>query len=139
MTKAQSVVLFDGVCNFCNGTVRFIIERDPDARFGFAPLQSNVARELLAGHGYAAAVDPDTVLLVEDGKVYERSTAALRIARRLRGPTRLAYAFVVVPRFVRDAVYRLIARNRYRWFGKSEECMVPTPSVRSRFLAQSES
>jgi predicted DCC family thiol-disulfide oxidoreductase YuxK len=135
--ESKSIVLFDGVCNFCNGTVRFIIERDPDARFAFAPLQSEVGRELLAKNGYEAAIDPDTVLLVENGAVYERSTAALRIARHLRGPTKLLHAFVIVPRFLRDAVYRLIARNRYRWFGKSEQCIVPSPSVRSRFLAQS--
>jgi predicted DCC family thiol-disulfide oxidoreductase YuxK len=135
--ETKSVVLFDGVCNFCNGTVRFIIDRDPAARFAFAPLQSEVGRELLSKHGYAAAVDPDTVLLVEDGHVYDRSTAALRIARGLRGPTRLLSAFVIVPRFLRDAFYRLVAKNRYRWFGKSEQCMVPSPAVRSRFLAQS--
>lgn len=132
--EQRAIVLFDGVCNLCNGTVQFIIDRDPEGQFAFAPLQSRFARELLAAHGREAAIDPDTVLLVEDGVVYDRSTAALRIARRLRGPARLTYPLTIVPRGVRDAVYRVVARNRYRWFGKSEVCRVPTPEERGRFV-----
>jgi predicted DCC family thiol-disulfide oxidoreductase YuxK len=129
-----AVVLFDGVCNLCNGSVNFIIDRDPTARFRFAALQSSQATELLARLGQAPQPEPQSVLLVEDGRLYERSTAALRIARRLRGGWKLLYAFIVVPRPLRDAVYGFIARNRYRWFGKSEACRVPTPELRARFL-----
>lgn len=130
------VVLFDGVCNLCNGAVQFIVDRDPEGTFRFASLQSERAAALLGAHGLEAPEgDPDSVILIEDGRVHQSSGAALRIARHLRGPWKLFYAFVIVPRFLRDAVYRFIARNRYRWFGKSEQCRVPTPALRARFLA----
>jgi predicted DCC family thiol-disulfide oxidoreductase YuxK len=128
-----TVLLFDGVCNFCNGIVQFIIERDPHARIKFAPLQSDVAATLLAGHPDRANL-PDTVVLAEDGQFYVRSTAALRVARHLRFPWSLARIFMVVPRPVRDSVYDWIARHRYGWFGKRDTCMVPTPEVLDRFL-----
>ncbi len=131
---APAVVLFDGVCNLCNSTVHFIIARDPKAYFRFAPLQSASAAALLGDKAPGADVAPDSVMLVEDGKVYQASTAALRVARKLSGAWKLLYAFIVVPRFVRDPVYYLIARNRYRWFGKSDACWLPTPELRSRFL-----
>lgn len=135
-TATHPVVLFDGVCNLCNGAVQFIVDRDPAARFHFASLQSQRAAELLRAHGREPPEgDPESVLLLEDGRVYERSTAALRIARRLSGGWPLFYAFLIVPRFLRDAVYSLIARYRYRWFGKSEQCRVPTPELRARFLS----
>jgi predicted DCC family thiol-disulfide oxidoreductase YuxK len=127
------VVLFDGVCNFCNGSVRFIIERDPHARFQFAPLQSAAADRLIGAHVDRASL-PDSIVLLDDGRVHVRSSAALRIARQLRFPWPLAWIFIVVPRPIRDWVYNVIARHRYRWFGKRDECMVPTPDVRSRFL-----
>ena len=131
---AHPVVLFDGVCNLCNGSVQWIIARDPAAFFHFAPLQSDAARRLLAEVGRAAPVgDPETILLVEHGRVFERSTAALRIARRLRGPARWLAAFLIVPAPIRDACYRFIARHRYRWFGRREECRLPTPELSSRF------
>ena len=130
------VVLFDGVCNLCNRSVHFILDRDPTAQFRFASLQSAEGGALLTSLGHALpAGDPESVLLVEDGKVYERSTAALRIARKLKGPWKLAYAFIVVPRPLRDFVYKWIARNRYRWFGKSEDaCRLPTKALKARFL-----
>jgi predicted DCC family thiol-disulfide oxidoreductase YuxK len=134
-TKQEAaVVLFDGVCNLCNGAVNFIIDRDPSARFRFAALQSSQAAALLAPLGRVPEVEPTSFILVEDGHVYERSTAALRVARRLPGAWKLFYAFVVVPRPVRDVVYRFIARNRYRWFGKADACRMPTPELRARFL-----
>jgi predicted DCC family thiol-disulfide oxidoreductase YuxK len=129
-----AVVLFDGVCNLCNGAVNFIIDRDPSARFRFAALQSTQAAALLAPLGRVPEVEPQSFILVEDGRVYERSTAALRIARKLPGAWKLLYAFVVVPRPLRDVVYRFVARNRYRWFGKAEACRMPTPELRARFL-----
>ena len=129
----MAVVLFDGVCNLCNGSVRFIIERDPRARFQFAPLQSPVADRLIGARVDRASL-PDSIVLVDDGRLYVRSSAALRIARGLRFPWPLAWIFIVVPRPIRDWVYDLIARHRYAWFGRRDECMVPTPDVRSRFL-----
>jgi predicted DCC family thiol-disulfide oxidoreductase YuxK len=129
----KAIVLFDGECNFCNGTVQFILDRDPHAHFSFASLQSAAARELLASHGRDPA-DLDTVVLIEGDAISDRSTAALRIARRLRGPVRFLYAFVIVPRALRDLVYRAFAKHRYRLFGRSETCRVPTAAERARFV-----
>ena len=125
------MLLFDGVCTLCNGFVQFVIERDPAGRFQFAPLQSDAAARLL---GVAPPPLPDSLVLLEDGRLFTRSTAALRVARGLRFPWPLAYVFVAVPRPVRDCVYDAVARNRYRWFGRRDVCMVPTPELRSRFL-----
>ena len=136
MASDAPLILFDGVCNLCSASVNFVIDHDPEARFRFAALQSDAAVKTLAQHGVTLrSGDPDSFVLVEEGRVYERSTAALRVARNLGGAWRLLYAFIVVPAFVRDAVYKLVARNRYRWFGKSETCRVPTPELRARFLA----
>ncbi len=129
----DAVVLFDGVCNLCNGSVQFIIARDPGGRLRFAALESEAARRLLTECGVREAL-PDSVVLVEGGTVYTRSSAALRIARRLRFPWPMLYGLRIVPPVLRDAVYDFIARNRYRWFGKREVCMIPTPEFRSRFL-----
>lgn len=129
----QRIVLFDGVCNLCNASVLFVVDRDPGGLFAFAPLQSPEARQLLAERGYEGT-DLSTVLLVEGDRVYERSTAALRVARTLTGGWPLLYAFMVVPRPVRDAVYAWVARNRYRWFGREDACRIPTPELRARFL-----
>lgn len=126
-------MLFDGVCNVCNGAVQFVIARDPRARFHFAALQSDVAEAQLRRFGDSGFVS-ETIALIEGGRLYTRSTAALRIARGLRFPWPLAYALIAVPRPVRDVAYDLVARNRYRWFGKRETCMIPTPDLRDRFL-----
>ena len=133
--KAGPVVFFDGVCNLCNGAVQFILDRDKREQFRFAPLQSEAAERMLVGDLATDREALDSIIVVEDGKVYERSDAALRIARRLGAPWPAAYyLFILVPRFLRDAVYKFIARNRYRWFGRSEQCRVPTPELRARFL-----
>jgi len=136
--RGHAVVLFDGVCNLCNGSVLFVIDRDPTGYFRFAPLQSDEARRLLAARAGAgegvAGPDLSSVVLIEGGRVYTRSTAALRVARRLSGAWPLLYAFTAVPRVVRDAVYDWVARNRYRWFGREDACRVPTPDLRARFL-----
>jgi predicted DCC family thiol-disulfide oxidoreductase YuxK len=126
-----SVILFDGVCNLCNGFVQFVIVRDPDGRFQFGPLQSEAAQHLLAS---APPAPGESFVLIEDGRVFRRSTAALRILRHLRFPWPLSYAAILVPRPLRDAVYDVVARNRYRWFGRRDACMVPTPEVHKRFL-----
>lgn len=130
----SAIILFDGVCNFCNGSVNFIIERDEEKYFKFAPLQSEIGQKLLKENGIDSTVT-DSVVLIEDGKAYVRTTAALRIARKLRGAWRFFYGFIIVPAFVRDVFYKLFARNRYKMFGKQEACMMPTPEIRERFLA----
>lgn len=130
-------MLFDGDCNLCNGAVQFVLRRDPRAVFHFASLQSAVGRQLLASVG-AKATLPDSIVLVQDGALALKSTAALRIARGLRWPWPLFAVFFVVPRPLRDLLYDWIARNRYRWFGKRESCLVPTPALRARFLDQAE-
>ena len=129
----SGTILFDGVCNLCNGFVRFVVARDPEARFRFAALTSPAAAENLRQAGVTAPI-PDSMVLVEDGRVYFRSDAPLRISRRLRFPWPLLYGFIVVPRFIRDRVYDIIAARRYRWFGRRDVCMVPTPELRARFL-----
>jgi predicted DCC family thiol-disulfide oxidoreductase YuxK len=131
--QLSPVILFDGVCNVCNGFVQFVIARDPGARFQFAALQSDSARRLLARVDGLGQV-PDSVVLVDRGRVYTRSSAALRIARGLPFPWSLARALIVVPRPLRDWVYDRVARHRYRWFGRKDVCMVPTPDLRARFL-----
>lgn len=132
-TDNHAVVLFDGVCNLCNGAVNFIIDRDPAGYFRFAPLQSDVAATYLDDTDGPDA-DLSTIVLVEDGQTYVRSTAALRIARRLTGAWPLLFLAIVVPRPLRDAVYNWVAHNRYDWFGTRDECRLPTPGLRDRFL-----
>jgi predicted DCC family thiol-disulfide oxidoreductase YuxK len=133
MEEATRIVLFDGVCNFCNGSVNFIIARDPRGEFSFAAIQSETGGRLMREAGMDPA-ECDSVILIEDGNAYVRSDAALRIARRLGAPWSAAYALTVLPRALRDLVYRLVAENRYRFFGRRDECMLPTPEVRGRFL-----
>jgi predicted DCC family thiol-disulfide oxidoreductase YuxK len=133
MPTANPIVLFDGVCNLCNGSVQFIIRHDREGRFRFASLQSPVGQDLQARFG----MDPrqlDSVILVEGDRWFKESDAALRIARGMNGAWKALSVFRVIPRPLRDAVYRLIARNRYRWFGKQETCWLPTPELRGRFL-----
>jgi predicted DCC family thiol-disulfide oxidoreductase YuxK len=126
-------VLFDGVCNLCNGAVRFIAANDPERRFAFLPLQSPRGRQLL-GERAGDVREPDSIVLLADGRRYERSDAALRIALELREPWPLAFAAILLPRAVRDGIYRWIARNRYRWFGRNDTCALPPPGLRERFL-----
>jgi predicted DCC family thiol-disulfide oxidoreductase YuxK len=130
----SATILFDGVCNFCNGSVNFIIDRDPEGYFKFAPLQSEIGQKLLAENGVDKSVT-DSVVLIEDGKAYTHTTAALRISRKLSGYWSYFYGFIVVPSFFRDVIYRLFAKYRYKMFGKQEACMLPSPEVRARFLA----
>ncbi|MBT2682738.1 thiol-disulfide oxidoreductase DCC family protein [Bacillus sp. ISL-37] len=126
------VILFDGVCNFCDASVQFILNRDPNETFHFASLQSEAGQELL--EKYHVRDDVDSMILIENDKVYYKSGAALRISRHLRGAWKLLYVFMVVPAPIRNIVYDLIARNRYKWFGQKESCMLPPPNVRKRFL-----
>lgn len=132
MESAHPVVLFDGVCNLCNGAVNFLIDHDPKAHLRFAALQSDAGQALLGERGLTN--DLDTFVLVEGTRVSERSSAALRVVRYLRWYWQPLRVFWVVPRPLRDAVYGWVARNRYRWFGKKDACRMPTPALKSRFL-----
>lgn len=132
MTNSGPIVLFDGVCNFCDAAVNLIISQDKAAVFRFAALQSDAGRELVAK--YEIPADVDSVILIDEGKAFLHSDAAIRIAQKL-GSGKLLTIFAVLPRFIRDWFYRLFAKYRYRLFGKKDACMMPTPEIRARFLA----
>lgn len=127
------LILFDGVCNLCNGAVNFVIDHDPHARFTFGALQSPEAEPILNRYGLSPG-HLDSLVLIEDGVLYQKSDAALRVARRLTGAWPLLSAFLAVPTPLRDVVYDWIASNRYDWFGKRAQCRVPTPDLQERFL-----
>lgn len=127
------ILLFDGVCNLCSGAVRFVIRHDPGGRFRFAALQSEAGRRLLVQHGLPADA-LDTFVLIDGARCFTRSDAAIELARRLGGAWRGLALLRLVPRPIRDAAYGVVVRNRYRWFGRSESCMVPTPELARRFL-----
>jgi predicted DCC family thiol-disulfide oxidoreductase YuxK len=131
--SGRSIIFFDGVCNLCNGSVQFVLKHDKAQHFYFATLQSDFARKVFHDKLYLVEA-PASILLVEGGKVYVESTAALKICRRLNGLWPLLYGFVIVPPFIRDRVYRLISNNRYKWFGKMESCMLPQAGWKERFL-----
>jgi predicted DCC family thiol-disulfide oxidoreductase YuxK len=128
----NQVILFDGVCNLCSGSVQFILKRDKEKKFMFASLQSNYGQALLKQLGLPTDTF-NSFVLYEDGKIFTRSTAALKMFAQLKG-WGWVKIFWVVPKFIRDAVYNLVAKNRYRWFGKKEECWVPTSELKARFL-----
>jgi predicted DCC family thiol-disulfide oxidoreductase YuxK len=130
---APSLVLFDGVCNLCNASVQFLLRQDTAEKFLFASLQSNTGQKILAQYGLDGAAI-QSVVLIHHGKAYTKSSAALRLAWILGGAWSLAYVFIIVPKFLRDAVYDVVARNRYRWFGKSDTCWLPTAALKARFL-----
>ena len=136
MAHHRPIILFDGICNLCNSAIQWVIARDKEGRFDFATLQSDAARrelEGVMGRDEIVAL-PDSIVLVDSDGVHTRSAAALRIARALGFPWVLLGVAVVVPRPIRDAVYDWIARNRYRWFGRRDTCMTPTPDLTARFL-----
>ncbi|MCJ9427866.1 DCC1-like thiol-disulfide oxidoreductase family protein [Kordiimonas sp. A6E486] len=135
MTKAEDaapLMLYDGVCNLCNGMVRFILKRDRRALFRFASVQSDYAAQALMRFG--KVWEGDTFYLILDGRLYDRSSAALRILARLSFPWPMMAVFLIVPKPLRDWVYGLVAKNRYRLFGRTETCQMPDKSVRDRFL-----
>ncbi|MCG8340939.1 MAG: thiol-disulfide oxidoreductase DCC family protein [Cytophagales bacterium] len=130
----KNIILFDGVCNLCNGAVQFIIKRDPKGIFQFAPLQAEIAQKMLRQRNTTPS-KYDSMLLIQDDKVYTKSTAALKIAQQLIGIWRLLYVFIIVPRSLRDIVYDFIAANRYRFFGRSNQCMIPSKAIKARFIS----
>lgn len=130
--EEKPIILFDGVCNFCNGTVQFIIKHDPIGYFRFAALQSQIGEKIQLT--YPNIENIDSVILIENGLVRTESSAALNIAKKLKGWPRLFYLFIILPPPIRDYFYKLFAKNRYKLFGKSETCMIPTKEIRDRFL-----
>jgi predicted DCC family thiol-disulfide oxidoreductase YuxK len=133
MDTDKKIVLFDGVCNLCTGSVQFILKRDKKQQFLFGSLQGPYGQQVLAKHqmqGY----NLNSFMLLEGEQLYMKSTAALRMLKHLGGGWKLLYGFIIVPRFIRDAVYTLIAKNRYKWFGKKETCWLPKPEWKERFL-----
>lgn len=129
----SGIILFDGVCNFCNSSVNFIMDRDDSSYFKFGALQSDEGQILLKKH-HQSTDSFDTLILIEADALYTRSTAVLRIAKKLSGLWPVFYAFIVIPKFLRDPIYNLIAKNRYRMFGKKDTCRLPTPEERAKFL-----
>lgn len=132
-TEHSAILLFDGVCNLCNSTVNLLIRKDKKQLFTFASLQSEAGQRLLATFGLPLK-DFNSFIYIKDGKMYQRSGAVLRVVRDLGGIWRLAVVFLLIPSPIRDFIYTFVARNRYRWFGKKNECMLPTPELKRRFL-----
>jgi predicted DCC family thiol-disulfide oxidoreductase YuxK len=131
--QGEYILLFDGVCNLCNGLVQFMIKRDPKRKFKFASLQSNSAQKLLDRFGLPKN-EFDSFVLIKGDKYFLKSTAVLLVLKELGGFWRLFYAFTVLPRSFRDFIYDRVAKSRYRIFGKRDQCMIPTPDLQSRFL-----
>ena len=130
----RPVILFDGVCNLCNNAVKFVIRYDARSQFLFASLQSDTGQKLLQNFTIPPG-DLSSFVLLQGGKAFARSTAALQVVKQLSGGWKLLYGFIIVPVFIRDGLYRYVAANRYKWFGKQDTCMIPTPALASRFLA----
>ena len=131
--STHPVIFFDGVCNLCTGSVQYVIKHDPKRIFRFASLQSSFGQKLLSDHNLPADTF-NSFILFENDKIYTRSTAALLVAKRLKGISKLLYGFIIIPKFIRDAVYNLVAKNRYKWFGKKNECWLPTPELKQLFI-----
>ncbi len=130
--ETAGIILFDGVCNYCNAMVNFVIKRDKKNRFLFAPLQSEKGAELRKKYHIADSID--SFIYIEKGTASIYSTGALKVCRYLSGGWPLLYGLIIVPVFLRDGIYKWVARNRYKWFGKKETCMIPSPEVRQKFL-----
>jgi len=129
----KKIILFDGVCNLCNSSVTFVIQRDKKDLFRFAALQEAVGQQLIEKHQIDTS-KTDSIILIDGDKAYVKSTAALKVARHLGGAYPLLYGFMIIPNFIRNWVYDYIAKNRYKWYGKKESCMIPTPALKSKFL-----
>ena len=133
MSFEHPIILFDGVCNLCTSSVQFIIRNDPKQHFRFASQQSIVGIELLTKY-HIDINKTDSLVLIDQTKVYQKSTAALKIAKQLSNGWNLFYIFILVPAFIRNPIYDFIATNRYKWFGKTAICWVPTPALKNLFL-----
>lgn len=131
--NSKGVILFDGVCNFCNSSVNFIIRHDKKDYFRFTPLQSEIGMKISEKYNLDSG-NLKSVILVDKGKIYTKTTAALRIAKQLSGAWPVLYVFIIVPPPIRDVVYNIIAKYRYKWWGERDACMIPTPEIRKKFL-----
>jgi len=129
----ERIILFDGVCNLCNASVQFVIRHDAAEKFLFASLQGVSGQELLKKY-HLPKNDFSSFVLIDNGKAYTKSTAALRVCRYLKPPVNWLYGFMIVPAFIRNAVYSLVAKKRYKWFGKRTACMIPATELKNRFL-----
>ncbi len=132
-TPNKPIILFDGVCNLCNHSVQTIIKYDRKNLFTFASLQSNFGQQLLEKNNLNTQL-LSSIILYQNNEIYTKSTAVLAIANQIGFPFSLAYSFIIVPTFIRDAAYNFIAKNRYKWFGKQETCWLPTQELRNKFL-----
>jgi len=126
------VILFDGVCNLCNSSVQKIIAADPKRKFRFASLQGDFGQRILKQFQLPPN-ELNSFILLEDNQIFTKSTGALKVAKHLSGAWPLLYAFIIIPAFIRDGVYQIIANNRYKWFGKKESCMVPHAALQDLF------
>ena len=133
--KDKELILFDGVCNLCNSSVLYVIKRDKKNIFLFAPLQSKIGLTVINEFNIDTE-KTDSILLYQpkERKIYQKSNAALRIAKKLSFPTNLLAVFLIIPAFIRDWFYNYVARNRYKWYGKKDTCMIPTPELKMKFL-----
>lgn len=131
--ECHPIILFDGICNLCNASVQYVIKHDQEKTFRFASLQSSFAQKILSDNNLPVN-NFNSFVLFDNNKIFTRSTAALKVARKLKGFIKLLYAFIIIPKFIRDAVYNIIAKNRYKWFGKKKECWIPTEELKSLFL-----
>ncbi|WP_405351989.1 thiol-disulfide oxidoreductase DCC family protein [Nonlabens sp. Asnod3-H03] len=131
--KQNDVILFDGVCNLCNGAVTFIIKRDRKNHFRFAALESDIGVLYLKKHNINPE-EVDSIVLIRGERAYVKASAALRTAQKLSGLWPLLYILIIIPKFISNAIYDYIATNRYKWFGKQESCMIPTEELRDKFL-----
>lgn len=134
LAKNKQLILFDGVCNLCNASVQYVIKYDKKDVFMFAPLQSDTGKKIISQYQIDTTKTDSIILYTSDHKLYFRSTAALKIATKLRFPRNVLSFFLIVPVFLRDWVYSYIAKNRYKWFGKQKECMIPTEKLKAKFL-----
>lgn len=129
----KPIVLFDGVCNLCSSAVQFIIRHDKKNIFMFTSLQSEAGQKLLAQYHFPLD-ELNSFILIENNKAYTRSTGALKVAKKLNGLWPWLYSFIIIPKIFRDSIYDLVGKNRYKWFGKKDACMIPTPELKARFL-----
>jgi len=134
LPENKKLILFDGVCNLCNSTVRYVIKHDKKDMFRFASLQSELGHGILKKYRIDASKTDSIMLYAMDHGFKIKSTAALFIAKDLDYPIKMMFLFIIIPRFIRNWVYDIIAKNRYKWYGKRESCMIPTPDLQAKFL-----
>ena len=131
--EGKSVILFDGVCNLCNSSINFIIKNDKKKYFLFASLQSDAAKGILLQHN-SKNNSMNSIILIENGIVYEKSSAILKIATHLPNGYQILSIFIIIPTIIRDSIYMFISKNRYKWFGKKDSCIIPSKEIEDRFL-----